>query len=113
MLAVQDPFPFKSAGVKRTIMPLELLKIGDQLIRFWVDLTLVETSPPEGFRLADDHYRLMVGTTAIKRDLSWLRGHLENEEVSLVDRTEDFAVIGLMGPKSAQIATALNADYLV
>ncbi|MEM6498356.1 MAG: glycine cleavage T C-terminal barrel domain-containing protein, partial [Pseudomonadota bacterium] len=63
-------------------------------------------------RLSDDHYRLYVGTTAVKRDLSWLRRHVAASRVSLTETTKDFAVIGLMGPKSAEIATAVGASNL-
>ena len=64
-------------------------------------------------RLAEDDYRLYVGTAAIKKDLAWLHRHLDPEEsVTLTDESEDLAVIGLMGPKSAEIATAVGAEPL-
>ena len=64
-------------------------------------------------RLAEDRYRLYVGTTAIKRDLAWLRRHLrEDEAVTLTDATEDHAVLGLMGPDAARIAEAVGAPEL-
>lgn len=64
-------------------------------------------------RLGDEHYRLFVGTVAAKRDLAWLRRHLDGERVSLRDRTEDFCVIGLMGPRAAQIARELGGEALM
>ncbi len=63
-------------------------------------------------RLAGDHYRLFVGTNAAKRDLSWLRRSSDGFNVTLTDVTEDFATLGLMGPDSARIASALNAEGL-
>ncbi len=64
-------------------------------------------------RIAEDHYRLFVGSSAIKRDLAWLRRHLMTEEdVVLTDSTCDFAVIGLMGPKSEEIITRIGAGAL-
>ncbi len=63
-------------------------------------------------RIADDHYRLFVGTTAIRRDIAWLRRHLGDEQVSLHDSTQDYAVIGLMGPDAAEIATRVGAPEL-
>ncbi len=64
-------------------------------------------------RLSDDSYRLYVGTTAIKRDLAWLRRHLRDaERVEFVDETQAFAVIGLMGPCAAAIAASLGAAEL-
>ncbi len=64
-------------------------------------------------RLTKDSYRLYVGTTAIRRDLAWLRRHLaDGERVTLSDETDAFAVIGLMGPEAARIANAVGAREL-
>ncbi len=63
-------------------------------------------------RIRKDHYRLFVGTTAIKRDLAWLHRHLGNYQVNLIDVTDEIAVIGLMGPSSSQIATTIGAKIL-
>ena len=64
-------------------------------------------------RLSDEHYRLYVGTTALRRDLAWLRRHLEpGERVEIRDETDDFAILALMGPSSASIAASLGADQL-
>ena len=61
-------------------------------------------------RIAPDHYRLFVGTAAIVRDLSWLSGHCDGFDVTLTDCTEDYAVLGLMGPEAARVAAACGAD---
>ena len=63
-------------------------------------------------RLAADHYRLYVGTTAVRRDMAWLRRHLDGEQVTLRDSTEDYAVLGLMGPEAARIAEQTGAAEL-
>ena len=63
-------------------------------------------------RVADEHYRLFVGSSAIRRDLAWLRAHLGDARVSLRDSTEEFAIIGLMGPQAAAIADAVGAGAL-
>jgi glycine cleavage system aminomethyltransferase T len=64
-------------------------------------------------RLSDECYRLYVGTGAIKRDLSWLRRHVQpDERVRLIDETDVYAVLGLMGPEAQHIATSLGADSL-
>ena len=63
-------------------------------------------------RIAQDHYRLFVGTGAIKRDLTWLRRHAEDFDVALVDSTENYVVLGLMGPEAAQIVTTCGAQDL-
>ena len=63
-------------------------------------------------RIAEDHYRLFVGTSAIRRDLAWLSGHADGFRVKLTDSTELYAVLGLMGPRAAQIASDVGADEL-
>ena len=63
-------------------------------------------------RLADDHYRLFVGTVSIKRDLAWLQRHSDGFNVTLTDTTEDFAVLGLMGPEAARIVSETGAPQL-
>ncbi|MEE8453975.1 MAG: FAD-dependent oxidoreductase, partial [Limibaculum sp.] len=55
-------------------------------------------------RISEAHYRIFTGTAAIRRDLGWLKRHLDGARVTLRDSTGDFAVIGLMGPEAARIA---------
>lgn len=64
-------------------------------------------------RFSDQHYRLMVGSSAIKRDLSWLRRHLSDEKVILQDVTENIAVLALAGPQAAQLARSVGAGDIV
>lgn len=61
-------------------------------------------------RIAQDHYRLFVGTAAIARDLSWLLRHSDGFDVTLIDCTEDYAVLGLMGPEATRVAADCGAD---
>ena len=64
-------------------------------------------------RLDDESYRLYVGTTAIKRDLCWLRNHLQkHERVRIIDETDAYAVIGGMGPEAQSAAIAIGASEL-
>ena len=64
-------------------------------------------------RLNNESYRLFVGTAAIKKDMAWLQRHIEiKERVSLVDETNHYAVLGLMGPESTDIARQLNLNEL-
>ena len=63
-------------------------------------------------RIAVDHYRLFVGTAAVKRDLAWLRRHAAGFDVQLKDTTEDYAVLGLMGPQAARILSDCGASEL-
>jgi 4-methylaminobutanoate oxidase (formaldehyde-forming) len=63
-------------------------------------------------RISETHYRLFVGTNAIKRDLTWFLRHSDGFDVSLTDSTETYAVLGLMGPDSARIAAEVGAPEL-
>lgn len=63
-------------------------------------------------RIATDHYRLFVGTNAIRRDLAWLRGQKDGFDVTLTDTTEAYAVLCLMGPHAARIVTEVGAETL-
>ena len=65
-------------------------------------------------RLDVEDYRLYVGTAAIKRDLAWLRRHLDaNEAVTLDDETDAHAVLALTGPEAARVAEAVGAGELL
>ena len=63
-------------------------------------------------RIATDHYRLFVGTTAIKRDLAWLARASDGFDVTLEDSTEHYAVLALMGPEAARIVAECGAPEL-
>jgi 4-methylaminobutanoate oxidase (formaldehyde-forming) len=64
-------------------------------------------------RLAPDDYRLYVGTTAIERDLAWLRRHrAPGEDVAVEDETEALAVLALMGPRAMALAAEAGAPEL-
>ncbi len=64
-------------------------------------------------RLAEDDYRLYVGTVSLKRDLAWITSHLqEGENVTIKDETGDYAVIGLMGPEAPGIAAEVGGTAL-
>ena len=64
-------------------------------------------------RITDTLYRLFTGTNAIKRDLTWLRTHADGFDVTLTDTTEAYAVLALMGPDAARIATEVGAPELL
>lgn len=63
-------------------------------------------------RISEEHYRLFVGTNAIKRDLTWLKRHSDDFKVTLTDSTERYAVLGLMGPRAAEFASKCGAEGL-
>ena len=64
-------------------------------------------------RLSDESYRLYVGSGAVRRDMAWLTRHLsDGARVTLADETEDWAVIGLMGPEAPGVAAVIGAGGL-
>ena len=64
-------------------------------------------------RLAEDHYRLTVGSGAVKRDFAWIRNHLDQDaDVTLTDRSDKTASLGLMGPEAANVAASLGGDWM-
>lgn len=63
-------------------------------------------------RIDHDHYRLFVGTNAIKRDFSWLNSHVGELDVTLTDSTETYAVLSLMGPEAPRIIADCGAPEL-
>ena len=65
-------------------------------------------------RLGVEDYRLYVGTAAIKRNLAWLRRHLDpNEAVTFEDETEAHAVLAVTGPEAARVVDAAGARELL
>lgn len=65
-------------------------------------------------RLDENDYRLYVGTAAIRRDLAWLRRHLDaGDAVTLDDETETHAVLALTGPQAARAVAAAGARELL
>jgi glycine cleavage system T protein len=61
-------------------------------------------------RLEDERFRLVTGSALVASDLGWLRSHVRREDapVSLADRTGDLAVIGVWGPRSADVLRVLG-----
>jgi 4-methylaminobutanoate oxidase (formaldehyde-forming) len=64
-------------------------------------------------RISNDTYHLYTGTSAIKKDLAWLKKHKNiNDSVAIKDITEDLCVYALMGPDSTDIVSQLGAENL-
>ena len=67
------------------------------------DLTIV--------RLAEDHFRLVTGTSSPTIDKGWLRYHKRDEdEVEIVEVTDDFGCISLWGPRSREVLAEVSAS---
>ena len=63
-------------------------------------------------RIANDHYRLFVGSGSIKRDLAWFHRRAEGFDIRLQDTTEDYATLCLMGPQARRIAVESGAPEI-
>ena len=67
-------------------------------------------------RISENHYRLFVGTNAIKKDMAWFtraaagRQNGKKYDVDVVNVSERFAVLALMGPNSAEISEKLGVN---
>ena len=62
-------------------------------------------------RLADDAYYLVTGTAMATHDLDHVRRHIDDSEnVSVVDVTSQYGVLGLMGPKARDVLSALTEE---
>jgi len=60
-------------------------------------------------RTGDADFLIVSSAATTVRDLAWLDEHLaERAEVSVVDRSEDFAVLGVMGPRSRDLMRRLS-----
>ena len=60
-------------------------------------------------RLAENHYYLLSGAVAELHDLDWLVQHVEkNEDVTLTNVTDDYAVLVLSGPNSREVLSELT-----
>ncbi len=46
-----------------------------------------------------DHYMLVVNASNTKKDFDWLKSHLEGD-VTLTDRSDDFSLLAVQGPRS-------------
>ncbi len=64
-------------------------------------------------RLGLGCFRLYVGTQALEMNLAWLHRHRRLDEgVELEDVSNEYSVIGLMGPESVRIANAAGAESI-
>jgi 4-methylaminobutanoate oxidase (formaldehyde-forming) len=62
-------------------------------------------------RLDEERFRVISGAALVASDLGWLRLHLwpNDGPVSLRDRTDDFSVIGLWGPRAGDVLGLLTS----
>ncbi|HET7067948.1 MAG TPA: FAD-dependent oxidoreductase [Nocardioides sp.] len=62
-------------------------------------------------RTAADSFLIVSSSATTIRDLDWIGRHLESgADVTVVDRTEDLSVIGVMGPRSRELLGRVSRD---
>lgn len=63
-------------------------------------------------RLAPEDFRLITGAGALDSDLGWLRLHQETADgpVQIRDVSEEYAVIGIWGPRARNVLAAVTDD---
>ncbi|WP_445490483.1 glycine cleavage system aminomethyltransferase GcvT [Niallia sp. 03133] len=59
------------------------------------------------YKLAENHYLLIVNASNIEKDFAWLTKHAK-EQVELTNLSEDFAQLALQGPLADDILKKLN-----
>ncbi|WP_400242342.1 glycine cleavage system aminomethyltransferase GcvT [Niallia sp. JL1B1071] len=64
------------------------------------------------YKLADNHYLLVVNASNIEKDFEWLQNHVAGD-VILTNLSEDFAQLALQGPLAEEILKKINpsVDY--
>lgn len=64
-------------------------------------------------RLDEERFLIITGSAEINRDRDWIiRNQRDGAEVSVSDVTEQWAVFGVMGPKSRDLLSGLTSDDL-
>lgn len=58
------------------------------------------------YRLAAERFLLCVNAANTARDVDWIRSH--NREAMILDRSDDFALLALQGPRATEILGALG-----
>jgi 4-methylaminobutanoate oxidase (formaldehyde-forming) len=64
-------------------------------------------------RLGDDHFRLITGSNFVASDLGWIRMHvgaIGGSPVHIADATDEWAVIGLWGPRARDVLQSVTPD---
>ncbi len=65
------------------------------------------------YRLADDHFLLVVNAANIARDAAWIRSHLAAfDDAVMVDASRRYALLALQGPAAAAILQPLTGVEL-
>lgn len=62
-------------------------------------------------RAADD-YLVVVNASNIEKDVTWMQEHTSGFDVTLTDRSDDYALLAIQGPRAAEIVQALTGAKL-
>ena len=55
-------------------------------------------------RMAQDHFRIISGTSFVSNDIGWIKLHAqEGKDVTIQDMTDEFACLSLFGPNARQV----------
>ena len=63
------------------------------------------------YRFDAKHYIIVVNASNVKKDLDWCLAH-QTKDAKVTDRSDDFALIALQGPKSEEILARLTKTNL-
>jgi sarcosine dehydrogenase len=63
-------------------------------------------------RIADEQFYIVTGTGFRTHDEAWIRDHLDRFDASLLDVTEEFATLSVMGPKARSLIAPLADNDL-
>ena len=61
---------------------------------------------------APDDFLLVVNASNIEKDLGWIREQAKSYSVTITDRSDDYALLALQGPKAAEILQSLTGAKL-
>ncbi len=62
-------------------------------------------------RMAEDHFRVVSGTSFVSNDLGWIKMHAQGDkEVGVKDVTDEIACLSLFGPNARKVLEKLTCD---
>lgn len=64
------------------------------------------------YRRGPTDYFLCINAGNIAKDLAWIREHAAKFEVTITDRSDDYALLAVQGPKAAEIVQSLTGAKL-
>lgn len=64
------------------------------------------------YRRGPDDFFLCINAGNIAKDLAWIRGQVGRFDVTITDRSEDYALLAVQGPRAAEIVQSLTGAKL-